>query len=289
MAQYACDITTQSHFFDFNATHAAPPGNAAYTFASENLEHITLHQKSDVKRPDGNKSFSKVWTLKAKDLLDDLREVFNVYWKLTGTIEEPVMILEHISYFEEQIGLDFSGKRIWRQYKQDDTGAPSLEKWIWSDEAIFNNTHAGRPIEYSCGGDTLEHRVKLFTNDVIIVKASVNAENISDKNYVLMANYRHPDTGQLLIFPGNEPLGLWQLHDKLHRHNRYFEDGTMNGTPTTFTTFRKTRRLKQFTGQVCCDQNFNPEDFVLTMLGPGKVAQAAHNLVRNQVKFDLTI
>lgn len=289
MEQYTCGIVTRSHFFDILAEHTpGPPGNTPYTFADDYLQNITLHQKSDVKRPDADKSFSKVWVMKAKDLLDDLRETMNLYWYMAGTIEAPELIIEHISFFDDTFGLDVSSKKIRRRYKQDDQNSPKKETWKWSDDTALNFQHAGYPIEYTCGGAELEHRVKLFTNDVVNVKASVNAENISDKNFVLLANYLS-DTGQRLIFGGNNPLGFLELHDNLHRHNRYFEDGRMNNAATTFTTFRKTKRLKQFSVAVCCDQNFNPADLVTTSLGPGRVAQAAHNLIRNKVKLDLLI
>lgn len=289
MEQYTCGITTRSHFFDMAATHLPePPGNTPYSFAEAFLRNITIHQKSDVKRPDADKSFSKVWVMKAKDLLDDLRETMNLYWYMAGTIEAPELIIEHISYFEDSFGLDVSGKKIKRNYKQDDQDAPRKETWKWSDDTALSFQHAGYPIEYTCGGAELEHRVKLFTNDVVNVKASVNSENISDKNFVLLANYLS-DTGQRLIFEGNYPLGFVQLHANLHKHNRYFSAGTMNNAATTFDSYRKTKRLKQFSAAVCCQDNFNAADLVITSIGNGKVTQAAHNLIRNKVKLTLLI
>ncbi len=47
-----CPLIVRSHFFNINATHAAPPDNIAYDYAAEHLSLMTIHQKSDVKRPD---------------------------------------------------------------------------------------------------------------------------------------------------------------------------------------------------------------------------------------------
>jgi hypothetical protein len=289
IGQGSCNTIVRSHFFGMSATHPSPTPNDAYDFADTYLQNITIHQKSDVKRPDADKSQSKVWTLKQKDLLDDLRETFGLYWFMQGTIENPELVIEHISYFEDVIGLDVSNRKIARVYNQDDSGAPRKEIWKWADDTVLYFRHAGYPIEYGCGGGAdLEHRVRSWTNDVVQVKASVNAENISDKGYVLLANYL-ADTGQRLIYERNDKLGFLELHDKLHRHNRYFENGTMNQLPQTFTTYRKTRKLAQFSTAVCCEDNFDASKLVLTSLGLGKIAQAGHNLIRNKVTLDLLI
>jgi hypothetical protein len=282
-----CGLSVRSHFFGIDATHPPPPANAAYAFALEYLQNVTLHQKSDVKRPDGDKSFSKVWTMKLKDLLDDLREMFNVYFVVTGAQGARVMTLEHFSYWETLHGLDLSGRKIKRAYRQDDDGSPQKESFKWSDDVVLGFEHAGYPIEYECGNGEKEHKVKLFTCDVAQVKASVNAENVSDRNFVLMAN--RLIGGQRLIYPNNEPLGWLQLHEHLHRHNRYFGTGKMNNSATTFDDPRKTRRLQQFTVPHCCDENFDPTKLVITPLGDGQVQRGARNTIGNTITLDLLI
>lgn len=284
-----CDnpVTVRSHFFGINATHLSPPPGDAYDFAGEYLQKITLHQKSDVKRPDGNKSFSKVWTLKPKDLLDDLRRIFNVYWVMQGTPEAPEIILEHISYFAAGVGYDFSTKKIRRKYKQDDTGIPKKEVFKWSDDVELANIHQGYPIEYSCGEGERSTKVAIFTNDVRAVNESVNAENIADKNFVLMATFEA--NGQRLIYPENEPLGWAMLHTKLHKHGRFFSSGKMNGTSTIFTNPRKNKRVLPFTVPFCCGQQYAPELLVDTRLGEAAVQSAEQNHYRQTLKLEVNI
>ena len=280
-------ITVRSHFFGINATHLSPPPGDAYDFAGEYLQKITLHQKSDVKRPDGNKSFSKVWTLKPKDLLDDLRRMFNVYWIMQGTPEEPELVLEHLSYFVAGVGYDYSSKKIRSKYKQDDTGIPKKEVFKWSDDVELANIHQGYPIEYECGDGERTTKVAIFTNDVRAVNESVNAENIADKNYVLMSTFEA--NGQRLIYPENEPLGWVQLHTKLHKYGRFFATGEMNNTAAIFTNPRKNKRLQPFTVPFCCGVDYVPEVLVNTRLGEAAVQNAEQNHFRQTLKLEVNI
>ena len=191
-----CGLTVRSHFFGINATHSpAAPSNIAYAYAEAKLRHMTVHQKSDVKRPDSSDpSFQQVWNMKLKDLLDDLRTMFNVRWKIIGTD----LILEHISYFQAITGADYSGQNYPQQYEQDDDGAPQRELWKWSDDAVTSLAHGGKPIEYGCGDGDLDNKVKLFTCEITTVRQSANAENIADKGWVLAANFLQG--GQHIVF-----------------------------------------------------------------------------------------
>lgn len=279
-------IVVKSHFFDINATHGPAPVNDAYTFSQDYLREITLHQKSDVKRPDGNKSFSKVWVMKPQDLLDDLDNMMNLQFKMSGTFDNPEIIIEHSSYWTAGIGIDISGQKIRRQFKQDDGNSPKEETWKWSDDVQLLLSHSGFPVQYNCGGKEATNRVKLFTNDLVNIKSSVNAEDINDRNYSLIANFLH--NSQRLIYPENAPLGFQQLHDKLHRHNRYFRQGKLNNANATFLSWKKLRRLSPVTIPWCC-ATFSPEAGVLTSLGPATIQKAVHNLYRDTMTLDLNI
>ena len=277
-----CGLTVRSHFFGINATHAAPPDNVAYEYAEAKLRHITIHQKSDVKRPDNDPAFSQVWLMKLKELLDDLREIFNVYWLINGTD----LVLEHISYFQAAVGPDYSNQNHPLQYEQTDDGAPRKEIFKWSDD-IFGIVHAGYPIEYGCGEGDKERRVKLFTCDVLAVRQSANAENIADKNFVLCANYLVD--GQYIVYPNNTPLGWRDLHDNLHRHDRYFLEGNMNNVATTFLTAKKNRKLKPIVVPLCCEDTFDPTASPTTDLGAGEVRAATYNIHRDTLSLELLV
>lgn len=263
IGQSGCGLTVRSYFFNINATHDDPPVNSQYAYAVANLQHMTVHQKSDVKRPfDPAPAQSKVWKMTAKKLLDDLRTMFDVYWKIVGTD----LIIEHISYFTTVGGLDVSDQDLVLEYGKVDTGAPKREEFYWVDRAAFFAAFLGRPIEYNCGNKGVEHQVNLFSTDIRWMRTTENPEEIADSNFALIANtytdFRH------YIIDFNTPLGWEALHQNLHRDYRYFLEGKMNGVATTFNTARKTRALEPFNITLCCDDVFSPENEIETSIGP---------------------
>lgn len=261
--QMFCGLTVRSYFFDINATHAAPPTNGAYDYAVAYLQKMTVHQKSDVKRPfDSNPAESKVWKMTLKKLLDDLRTMFQVYWTIDGTD----LIIEHITYFAAASGLDVTDQDLVLEYGKQEGGAPKNEYFFWQDRANFPFAFGGAPITYDCGGAGKEYQVNLFDTDTRYIRKTDNAEDILDSNFVLVSNLI--DTFKYYVINNNEPLGWQSLHENLHRDYRYFIEGTMNNTPTTFNSTRKTRNLKEFELSLCCDVEFNPTNDIETSLGP---------------------
>lgn len=280
-----CSLTVRSHFFNINATHEpAPPDNAAYTFAEANLQKMTLHQKSDVKRPDtSDPSQLKVWVMKPKDMLDDLRTMFNVFWEIRGTD----LVIEHASYFDTLTGADYSDQKIRTEYDADTDGAPQKELFKWSDDVILSTAHSGYPIEYDCGEGEKENRVKNFTNDLASINDTSNAEFIADRGFVLVSNAVYG--GVYAVLDSNNALGWVALHDNLHRHGRYFLEGRMNDEDTTFTTAKRVKKLTSFTVQSCCEDDFDPVATITVPAGVGEVKRAGENIFRESLKIDLLI
>lgn len=284
--QAGCDFSVRSHFFGLRNTHPAAPVNDAYAYATEYLQTLTIHQKSDVKCPDcSNEAESFVWKITWKKLLDDLRMMFNVYWKITP---ENDFILEHISYFEAVEGLDLTAKNIELEYGKGETSAPNIEKFFWADNAAFSPEHAGLPISYGdCGNGTKEHRVNLFSNDIFYIRQVENQAEIADTGYCLVCTLEIDDV--LYVRDNNNPLGWEMLHENLHKHNRYFTEGEMNGVAATFETVRRSRKLKPFNTQVDCADDFTPEDFITTPGGEATVSRVITNYNSAKDKQILTI
>lgn len=262
VGQMFCGLTVRSHFFNINATHAAPPANTPYDYATANLQNMSVHQKSDVKRPfDDSPAESLVWNMTLKKLLNDLRTIFNVYWKIIGTD----LIIEHITYFAATTGLNIATKDIILQYGKADNGAPKTEFYFWMDRAGFFEAFQGRPIEYTCGNKGVEHQVNLFDTDLRSIRNTDNAESIKDIGFVLIANT--VESFKYYVIGNNEVLGFAALHENLHRDYRYFLDGKMNNVVTTFNSTRKTRELEPFELDLCCNETFNPENEIMTKIG----------------------
>lgn len=280
VAQTGCGLTVRSHFFGINATHTAAPSNDAYDYATANYQDLTIHQKSDVKRPDStNPSLSFVWNMKLKDLLDDLQTIFNVFWKIDGTS----LILEHISYFTQTAGGDYSARTLPLTWEYD-ADTPKKEKFFWSD-AECSTVFEGDPILYDCGNGEVERKVNLFSTDVGFIREEANQDKISDENFVLVSNLL--DGSDYWVNDFNRPLGWENLHDKLHRHNRPFTSGTLNGSPETFTTVQKIKKQPPFTVPNCCDAAFDAGQYVTTALGDGSVQEATENLYKDSVELQL--
>ena len=273
--QAGCTLTVKSHFLGINADHAAPPDNIAYDFATANYQALQLHQKSDVKRPfatDPAQSF--VWKMSAKKLFEDLKTMWQLDWKIDGAN----LILEHISYFEAATGADVTTKNIKMDYGKREGGAPNIEKFFWMDgDATFSAEHAGLPISYGdCGDGTAERRLNYFSNDIFYIANTSNPEEIADAGFCLVATY--DIDGETVVLDENVSLGWEQIHDNLHKHNRFFGDGEMNGVAgTTFLSTKKTRKLEPFNMTVCCGDNFNPEDSIETLAGTSVVQKATVN------------
>ncbi len=289
-----CGLTVRSHFFGLNNTHTAAPANDAYTYATAYMQNLSLHQKSDVKRPDSsNESQDFVWKMTWKKLLDDLRIMFNVYWIINDDNE---LIIEHISYFEAQAGVDISAKNIVVEYGKGDTSAPRTEKFFWMDkDASFTEEHAGFPISYgSCGNDTKEYQVGMFSNDIFYIRSVENQEEIADNGFCLVSNDVVIGGGLFgadayYVNDGNAPMGFMLLHENLHKHYRYFESGLMNEEPTEFLSTRKSRKMEPFTVDICCDDGFNPEDYMITRAGNVTVEKATINYFSGKNNRSITI
>ncbi len=285
VAQTGCGLTVRSHFFGINATHAAPPSNTPYTYATANFQDMTVHQKSDVKRPDAaDASFvpptsSAVWKMKLKVLLEDMNTMFNVWWKIDGSD----LIIEHISYFQSAAGADYSTKPMKLQLDYD-ADTPKREIFKWSDPNV-SSQFQGTPIIYDCGNGDKERRVSLFTTDLPFIREEANQEAISDENFVLIAN--EVIGGEYIIINSNDPLRWFNLHDKLYRHNRPYPSGTMNGEVVTFDSTEKNQKQPAFTVGRCCDVVFDPTKYITTKLGQGDVREATINLFKDRLELEL--
>lgn len=274
-----CGLTVVSDFFNINAD-ATAPDNAAYDFAALYLQNMTVHQKSDVKRPySSNPATSKQWDIQPKEMLDDLRILFNVYWDIDGTD----IRIEHISYFETVGGLDASAdaQKVDTERETDDN--VKYEYFFFVDEA-GSDYFLGSPIVYDCGTEKIENRCQLFSTDITYIQ-NTNSEGFADDNFVLCST-EIVDTVHYLI-RDNRPLSFTELHENLHRHFRYWKKGTLNGSPVTFTSFRPTRKQPAFDHVLCCDAAFDEREPVTTAVGTGYIDQADYTIQTDIITLEI--
>ena len=280
----------RSHFFGINAIHAAPPTNDPYQFATDNLQKLVVHQKSDIKRPYADDSLSKAWSMNLRDLLNDLRTLFNVYWEIDAVSNN--LIIEHITYFINDAGLVHTGQPTKNEYEYD-KDIPKTEKFRFMDEecsAYFR----GYPITYDCGEGTADRNCSVFSTDVQFIKDQANAEIIQDSGFVLIATADAPPGGlygnERIIIDYNNPLSWTELHDNLHRDYRKFGSGTMNDAATVFDSIEPLKKQSPYTRGFCCADllAFDPSNTIETDLGNGRVSEVTVNIYKDTISPTLT-
>lgn len=275
-----CGLTVISDFFGINPDNTAP-ANDAYAFAEANLQKMTIHQKSDVKRPyASDPAKEKQWEFRRSDMLRDLHTIFNVYWSISGT----EVRIEHLSYRDETGGFDASAYRMQLRTEASDGERVKEEQFGWMDAQVISDYFAGSPITYECGTEVIERRVSLFSTDINVIDTNDN-NDVADDGFVLLACSEVG--GVRSIIRDNRPLSWTELHDKLHRHYRRFVQGTINGAPATFLSTRGVRAQPPFTIFLPCDEVLDPTKRITTPIGAGQIVEAEENLVRNTVKVSV--
>lgn len=276
----SCGLSVVSDFFGINPD-ATAPGNAAYEFADMYTKKMTLHQKSDVKRPYvSDPAKPKMWDFKRNQMLSSITIMFNVYWTITGT----TVRIEHISYFDTAGGIDASSVAMANETEADVDDKIKEEVFYWMDAEAVTPYFQGLPITYDCGEDEAERRVPIISTDLSIINENNNSD-IFDEGFVLVSNQEN--AGTLYVIRDNCPLSFTELHDALHRHYRYFKDMTINGVAATALSTRGTRRQIPFTTRLCCDDAFNPELLVETLAGFARVLTAERDISNDTVRLEL--
>lgn len=276
------DLSTT--FFGYNPL-IAPTFNSAYLWSNTYGKYITVHQKSDVKRPyDDNSNEDKTWFCKLNDLFEDLKVMFKAYWDID---DDGNFILEHISYFKD-LGTvqSLTVPQQKYQYDYDDLEAISKETFKYADEQC-GEYFRGWPIRYLVrDGEVKENKLRLISTDVYYIQDSQNAENIQDKGFVLCSNV---GTGSVRnIKQGNIGMSWTLLHEYLHRHDRPYQEFYMNDMLNSALYLRKKKQQEPFMIPGCCDTEFDPFKLYNTALGDGEVDSATYDIAKDLIKIKLT-
>lgn len=281
MSNMGCGLTIKSDFYNINPVGDAP-SNGAYAYAATNLQNITIHQQSDIKRKNANSgSSSTAWEIKAKDFFEDLQKIHNVWY----IIQDGVLILEHYSFFTTTLGWDLSN--VATPLKVDYSGNENVrtEKFYWREE---NSSYAfkSQTILYDCGEEDKEVRCKLFNTDIAYIENPDNEDKINDEGFVMIANAPH--NGNLIIIDNNNPLKWTQLQPNLHPYARLYKSGKINNVQQNFISWLPYIKQDKFKVDLCCDQVFKPQDLITTRLGSGVVGSATHNILTDRLETELS-
>jgi hypothetical protein len=281
-------LTIVSDFFQINPD-ATAPSNVAYTAANANLSYLSIFQKSDVKRGDAFQNATRGET-SLKEILEMLREVFQVYWRVQGS----TLRIEHVSYFSLSNSHDFATdspsyvKKL-NQYEFEVDKLPRLETFTWPDQTQIRD-FAGVPIEYAggCVDETLapeNHSAGPFYTDIQTAQRQPGL--VEDAGFIL-ANlalfngdyYFVQETGVLsLVRYVNGHLAWANLHDKYWRHDRLFASGKLNGVTVTFLSSEAGKKQQEVAAPVKPLDYFDeqPGNKIRTEIGWGSPSSARYN------------
>lgn len=258
-----------SEFFTLDTNYA--------TGETNKVKNILIAQKSDIISSNSSEA-AKKGMISLKNLLDDLRAIFQVYWFLDA---EGKFRLEHISYFEDLETVDFTEEKYKHNlegklaYEYETSKMPRFEKLIFSDaenedfrEGIIE--YVSSCVNYQEGQDKKETTISRISTDIENLIISGNSG--SREGFVLIS---HDNAGKVLKEIGdisgtetiNAHLSAANVMRNYWLHNRVLFSGIMNGKVTEFLSVVKTKKQVPFTVPLNCELEINPFFTYITNLG----------------------
>jgi hypothetical protein len=277
--------TIDSEFFT-NATNPV-------TGVASKTNHLYLIQNSDAKRPSVSNPATK-GEISFNELMTWLQFTFRVFWDIDSS--------GHLQLFHESEVLYVAGLNLSNYSTADHMLQLEFDlNSLYEQEKITidadNEDFEGLPILYDidCVSTDKTANVKEYVNGLImdLPWIQTNSNDIPDEGFTLVAT----DDTTILIETGeitgtsqiNGHLSVANLMHNYWQHERVLINGTMNGVATTFQTIKKTKIFNEVSIILCCTDEFDPVDEVVTALGNGRVANAEYNFITGTLKLNLLL
>jgi hypothetical protein len=227
-----------------------------------------------------------------------MTEVFNVYWVIDGNRVR----FEHYSWFTKNLNYDtttatnFPLNEYKNKIKRNKDDYPSKEVWDFMETGTSED-FGGLPIIYdeNCSGINPKDRgLNFATTDILYIRNSPSA--ISMSGIVILdvqdsggQMISYIVNGYLTGVPRyNGRLGIANLHNDLHKHNRPYKNGDMNGVATNFLSPVYNKLQDDILVKMCCTDDYEKYDsLVRTEIGDGAIDEAEINFTKEQIKFKL--
>lgn len=289
-----------SNFFQINPD---VPSSVNYvTGQPSKTRHITIYQKSDVKRPTVTGNATKA-LISWEKLFDALINMFNLRWRIVGNI----IRMEHVSFFSKTQGFDLTQQK-WvgytvgkRKYSYQNEDIPAREEFKFMEGG--NGDFQGAPITYSggCVAQGSRDAVKTYSIDKVTTDVELCLSNpqpdskvVSDDGFVFVAADYDGTNYFIISEPSilggaslNNSLAWAQLHRDYHKWDRPLSTGIMNYQTTQFFSTKPTKKGEKITIPLCCGDTFNPDDVITTALGQGTVDKATFSFKNETLELDL--
>lgn len=296
-----------SDFFQINPENAS---SINYASETENLyTQMAFGSLQDVSEPIPSDE-ARVENVTFRQLMDELRILFNVYWFID---ENENVRIEHITYFFAQSGMDLTIDEYQdyvlgtRKYSYNQNDSPKYEVW-----SMTNSDMGGTiSVDSVCGslssingkgvivkGTTKKYNLSKIYTDYYRVFYEPDKLPVDATGLFLFATYTDVDR-YMYGYVQNEELVLPRLVLRFHRHDRPQLNSSFsyNPTPVDFTqqnygdlfiyTEKPIKIQEPFDIPLCCDDDYEPGDYITTSFGSGYVQSDSLSLMEDTL--DLTL
>lgn len=296
------NYTIVSDFFQWNPES---PSSINYVTGESNLyTKLKLFQKSDAKRM-ASSSFATKAETNFIELLEDVCKIFNLGYK----IESETFRLEHISYFQTDLGINLLATdnanthlKGTKKYSYDANKLPKFEKFSFMEAGAPDFVGTDIYYDSNCVNNQQENKkeisVSKITTDImhLVRNPSSQSDVASDDGFVLVAVN---NDNRLIYLPGilgddtslNNVLSWAYLQEKFYKHGRILPEGYLNNEFTNFESTIPTIKQDKFNALLSCDliKVFDPLDKVRGTLGYGYVQTAELTLSKCLMSFELLL
>jgi hypothetical protein len=285
--------TIRSNFFRINED--VIPITDPYIAAVAGFDKVVVWQKSDVIFANAFNNASRA-EITLKDLLTQLRNIFNVEWDIDDVSGE--FFIEHISEFEGSNGLDLTvppySEMIegFENYSYQSVPVPRREVFTWMDKDVVSDYFKGEPIVYneaSATDDDLEINADKVSTDFTALVSYPDSSN--PEGLFLGAvgvdgseNYLNFEDGKI-----NGHLSFTKLHDNYWTFGRPYPVGTLNGVLTTFDSYERFKEQETIRIRIDISTllSFDPSELVKTQYGWGKVSRAEYSAKNSELTLTI--
>lgn len=165
----------KSDFLGIGEKSGLAPDNTIYEWGFENMQHLTIHQKSNVKRPLApEKATGELWDITLKELFE-LFEKMQMTWRVI----DGCLRIEHESYFASSDIHFLRGE--YQDYSRNiDENLQRIVNYFWMDGGASFNAKVDYGVLFK-GEESINSSP--FSTDVsTIARHKLNDENVYDAN-----------------------------------------------------------------------------------------------------------
>ena len=278
------------------------------------LNDIMISQKSNIIEESsssghpGSFSAATIGNLSLKDLLESLKEIYDIRWDVTTFGGIDYLRVEHVSYYESTAGaLDLTTTKntFTDKYYSYDTNKyeyldiPDREEFKYQEKGtaycqdyFYDVGLIGDDVFLTRKRNIITHSPKL-TADISGIHD--NPDKFSSEGFVIIQPYYSGGTWYVDI--RNQYLDWDSLTSRYWKHNRpykYAIYGEINEDPDNWDvrTMESTMKAKKQTVSIHgCDTifggGFDPAEYVKTGLGNGDISTMSYNLSSEMLEIEL--